>query len=102
MALARSTLHTETEWLPERGVSSMPNSRRRYLTAFSVLAVATAWSSGLASAADPTFQFDIPAESLSRALTDYSQVSSQQIFFTDDVLQGHQTQGLHGRYSAND
>ena len=55
---------------------------------------------GAASAADQTFQFDIPAESLGQALTDFSQASSQQIIFSEDLVKGRKTAGLHGRYTT--
>ncbi len=55
---------------------------------------------GVASAADQTYQFDIPAEALSQALTDFSQASSRQIIFSEDVLKGRKVGGLHGRFTA--
>ena len=55
---------------------------------------------GSASAADLTHQFDIPAEPLGRALTDFSQTSSQQIIMAEAVTHGRMTSGLHGRYTA--
>jgi outer membrane receptor protein involved in Fe transport len=53
-----------------------------------------------ASAADATFQFNIPAEPLAQALTDFSQKSSQQIVFSEDDLKGKGSAGLHGQYTA--
>jgi len=53
-----------------------------------------------ASAQQPIFQFDIPAEPLGQALTDFSAVSSQQIIMSEDVAKGRTTKGLHGRYTA--
>lgn len=55
---------------------------------------------GTANAKDPTYQFDISAESLSQALTDFSQASSQQIIYSEDLVRGRKTSGLHGRYTA--
>ncbi|MEJ0025927.1 MAG: TonB-dependent receptor [Rhizomicrobium sp.] len=55
---------------------------------------------GAAQAADQTYQFDIPAESLGQALTDFSRASSQQIVFSEDATNGRATKGLHGRYTA--
>ncbi|MEJ0025929.1 MAG: TonB-dependent receptor [Rhizomicrobium sp.] len=55
---------------------------------------------GSAQAADQTYQFDIPAESLGQALTDFSRASSQQIVFSEDATNGRATKGLHGRYTA--
>jgi len=57
---------------------------------------------GTAFAADQTYQFDIPAESLGQALTDFSRASSQQIVFSEEVTNGKRTQGLHGRYTVPD
>src|ERR1700678_4455531 len=52
------------------------------------------------SAQEKTYQFDIPAEPLGQALTDFSAVSSQQIIMSEDVTKGHATKGLHGRFTA--
>jgi len=56
---------------------------------------------GAAIAAEQTYQFDIPSESLGQALTDFSRVSSQQIVFSEDVTNGRAMRGLHGRYTAS-
>jgi outer membrane receptor protein involved in Fe transport len=48
-----------------------------------------------------TFQFDIPAESLGQALTDFSSVSSKQILMSEDAVKGRTTKGIHGRYTAS-
>src|ERR1700674_4793857 len=53
-----------------------------------------------ARAQEPTYQFDIPAEPLGQALTDFSAVSSQQIIMSEDVAKGRTTKELHGRYTA--
>ncbi len=61
------------------------------------------WCCGVAggvNGAEQTYQFDIPAESLSQALTDFSQASSQQIIYSEDVVRGRKTPGLHGRYTG--
>ncbi|HWD29225.1 MAG TPA: TonB-dependent receptor [Rhizomicrobium sp.] len=50
--------------------------------------------------ADQTYQFDIPAEPLGQALTDFSAVSSKQIIMSEDAAKGRTTKGLHGRYTA--
>jgi len=52
-------------------------------------------------AADQTYQFDIPAEPLGQALTDFSKASSQQIVFSEAVINGKSTAGLHGRYTTS-
>jgi outer membrane receptor protein involved in Fe transport len=53
-----------------------------------------------AAAQEKTYQFDIAAEPLGQALTDFSAVSSQQIIMSEDVTRGHTTKGLHGRFTA--
>jgi iron complex outermembrane recepter protein len=53
-----------------------------------------------AHAADPTYRFDIPREPLSTALTDLSQEAAQQIIYSESVVQGRTTAGLHGSYTV--
>jgi len=53
-----------------------------------------------AFAADPTYRFDIPREPLSQALTDFSQASAQQIIYSESIVQGRTTPGLHGNYTV--
>lgn len=53
-----------------------------------------------AHAADPTYRFDIPREPLSTALTDFSQAAAQQIIYSESVVEGRTTPGLHGSYTA--
>ena len=55
-----------------------------------------------ALAADPTYRFDIPREPLSEALTDFSQASAQQIIYSESVVKGRTTPGLHGSYTVAD
>jgi iron complex outermembrane recepter protein len=55
-----------------------------------------------ANAADPTYRFDIPREPLSQALTDFSQAAAQQIIYSESVVQGRTTAGLHGSYTVAD
>jgi outer membrane receptor protein involved in Fe transport len=70
----------------------------------SAMLISTAFAAlmlvGRASAADQTYQFDIPAESLSRALTDFSRVTSQQIIFSEEIVKDHKAVSLRGTYSA--
>ncbi len=76
-------------------------SRRSALLLSSALAgLAMLGLGGAAQAADQTYQFDIPAEPLGQALTDFSRTSSQQIVFSEEVAAGRSTKGLHGRYTA--
>ena len=53
-----------------------------------------------AQAADPTYRFDIPPETLSQALTDFSQAAALQIIYSESVVEGRKTSGLHGSYTA--
>jgi outer membrane receptor protein involved in Fe transport len=80
----------------------MPNGSRRSALLFSsaLAALTVLGFGGVAQAADQTYQFDIPAESLGQALTDFSRASSQQIVFSEEVTSGRSTKGLHGRYTA--
>jgi iron complex outermembrane receptor protein len=55
---------------------------------------------GTAGAADLTYRFDIPSEPLSEALTDFSQVAAQQIIYSEGLVKGRKTPGLHGSYTA--
>jgi len=79
----------------------MIHRKRRLLPLASVLAVVALLAFFTpADAGDQIFQFDIPAEALSQALTEFSQASSQQIIFSEDLTKGLKTSGLHGRYTA--
>ncbi|HWW79510.1 MAG TPA: TonB-dependent receptor plug domain-containing protein, partial [Steroidobacteraceae bacterium] len=49
---------------------------------------------------DPTYRFDIPSEPLSQALTDFSQAAAQQIIYSENIVKGRTTAGLHGSYTA--
>jgi len=53
-----------------------------------------------AHAAEPIYRFDIPAEPLGQALTDFSQTASQQIIYSENVVKGRRTPGLHGSYTV--
>lgn len=53
-----------------------------------------------AYAADPTYRFDIPPETLSQALTDFSQAAALQIIYSESIVKGRKTPGLHGSYTA--
>lgn len=78
-------------------------SRRSALLLSSALAgLVLVGLGGTSYAADQTYQFDIPAESLGQALTDFSRASSQQIVFSEDLTAGKSTKGLHGRYTATE
>lgn len=52
------------------------------------------------AASGQVYSFDIPAEPLSQALTDFSQSSAQQILFSEDVVKGKKAPALHGNYTA--
>lgn len=50
---------------------------------------------------DKIYQFDIPAEALGQALTDFSQASAQQIIFSESLVKGRRSPGLHGSYTTS-
>jgi len=56
---------------------------------------------GEALARPQTYNFDMPAQSLSASLREYARVSGQQIIFTDDLVAGHRAPALRGDYSAD-
>ena len=51
------------------------------------------------SAADSTYFFNIPAETLGQALADFSRTSGQQIIFTEELVGARRTNGLRGWYT---
>ena len=53
-----------------------------------------------ADAAEPIYRFDIPAEPLGQALTDFSQTASQQVIYSENLVKGRRTPGLHGSYTV--
>ena len=55
---------------------------------------------GVASAAEATYKFNIPAEPLSQALTEFGLASSHQIIFSETLVKGQRTSGLHGDYTS--
>lgn len=55
---------------------------------------------GSAQAQEEKYQFDIPAEALGQALTDFSQTSSKPVFLSEQVVRGRTTNGIHGQYTA--
>ncbi|MGH7968665.1 MAG: STN domain-containing protein, partial [Limisphaerales bacterium] len=63
--------------------------------------ISIAISSG-AIAAEPgrAYQFDIPAEPLSKALVDFGLSTSQQIIFSTELVRGQIAPALHGRYTS--
>lgn len=74
--------------------------RSHLLRAVSAVALLTIGAGTAASAAEQTYQFDIPAENLGAALTDYSTASAQQIVYSNTAVSGKSVNGLKGRYTA--
>lgn len=70
----------------------------------SALLIATALTvCGTASAegaTEPVYQFDIQAQPLSQALTEFSQASAQQIIYSEDLTKDHTAPALRGNYTA--
>lgn len=50
----------------------------------------------------PTQRFDIPAGELRAALTTYSRQTDLQLLYLAELVEGRQTQGLQGNYTAED
>src|SRR5882724_2834633 len=74
--------------------------RSALLLTSATFALGLSFAAARAQGGEPTYQYDIPAESLSQALTDFSQASSQQIIYLEDSVRGKNSSGLHGRYTA--
>ncbi len=74
--------------------------RKNFLMSSALVGLLAITTGGAAQAANPTYSFNIPAESLSQALTDFSQASSQQIIYSEDLVRGHRSAGLHGTFTA--
>lgn len=53
---------------------------------------------GAAHAGD--LRFDIPAESLEQALADFSRTAARPIVYSDSLVKGRRTSGVHGSYTA--
>ena len=77
--------------------------RLRHRLVASVALAGTLSLAGLAAPAaaqDRSFVFDIPAESLSKALRDFGQTTHQQLVFTEDLTAGKSAPAIKGSYSA--
>jgi outer membrane receptor protein involved in Fe transport len=74
--------------------------QRRGTLALSTLVGGAFLRISTAHAADLTYRFDIPSEPLSQALTDFSQTAAQQIIYSESVVKGRKTSGLHGSYTV--
>ncbi|MGA0599219.1 TonB-dependent receptor [Caulobacter sp. KR2-114] len=72
-------------------------NRRRLLTATALIGGALLSALASAAAAQPR-TYDIPAETLSRALRDYGRQTGQQIIFTEDLVRGRQAPGVKGAF----
>lgn len=53
-----------------------------------------------ADAADAAQRFDIPSEPLSQALSDVSRIASRPVIYSDELVKGRSTPGLHGTYTT--
>jgi iron complex outermembrane receptor protein len=63
-------------------------------------AFSTAAYVSMAAAQERIFTFDIPQESLSKALRDFGQATRQQLVFTEDLTEGKTAPAVKGAYSA--
>src|SRR5215469_3398688 len=75
-------------------------ARRKALSAALSGALLLAFSNLAFAQSAPVYQFDIPAESLSKSLRDFSAASSHEILFSDDVIGDRKAPALHGSYTA--
>src|ERR1700678_3252501 len=62
----------------------------------SLLVSCPSWAQGA-----PVYQFDIPSESLSQALKDFSAASSRQIVFSDAIVGNRAAPAVHGSYTSD-
>lgn len=88
-------------WPGVPGGEDMQKSQGR-MSRVKMLALAGAAALVLASApayAQQQQTFDIPATSLSAALRDFGQASGKQIIFTEDLVKGKRSPGLHGSFT---
>jgi hypothetical protein len=53
-----------------------------------------------ADAAEAARRFDIPSEPLSQALTDVSRIASRPVIYSEELIKGRSTPGLHGTYTT--
>ena len=81
--------------------TSYPRSCR-LLPALAALAVSFGALSGVASAAAPKMQLDIPAQDLGSALKALSAVANEQLLFSDAVVAGHSSGRLKGEFTIDD
>lgn len=80
-------------------MSGRPNGR---LSVLLVLAVVSAGLRCGAAKAQTVYDFNIPAEPLGKALTDYSRTSAHPIIFSESLTMGKFAPALSGRYTAED
>jgi outer membrane receptor protein involved in Fe transport len=73
--------------------------RSSRLLLFGLTGVALIAQPSASHAAEQTYLFNIPAETLGQALTDFSRISAQQIIFSEDSIGSRRTGGLQGRYT---
>jgi len=74
--------------------------RRLFQSAVLIGALSMSAMAVPALAQERTFTFDIPAESLSKALRDYGQATHQQLVFTEDLTAGKSAPAVKGAFSA--
>ena len=79
---------------------SVISRRSVHLCSSGLLGIVLFGFADAAGAADRLYQFDIPAEPLGQALTDFSRASAQQIVFSEDLVEARSTPGLHGKFTS--
>lgn len=80
----------------------MASKQRRGTWVLSSLVGGAVLRIGSAQAIDIAHRFDIPAESLSQALADFSRTSARRVVYSQAMVKGRKTPGLHGSYTAGE
>ena len=57
---------------------------------------------GPAAAAEPTYEFDLPAQPLATTLDSLANTAGLKLLYSDDTVQGRQSPALRGRLTAHE
>jgi iron complex outermembrane recepter protein len=88
-----------TEQVLDEGFA-MASKQRRGTLVISTLVGGAFLRMGTAQAIDVAHRFDIPAESLSQALAEFSQTAARPVIYSESVVKGRKASALHGSYTA--
>src|SRR5271155_1179307 len=80
----------------------MSIASRRYLRRTTALlgVLSLTFAAGAAFGQDRKYSFDLPAESLSKALRDFGQITHQQLVFTESMTSGKSSPALNGSLAS--